>query len=62
MNQAGSFEDPGKGLIDFPRIFRSQQVDEYIVERDDAGSPPRTPAQALDTAHVGYEYLRTVQF
>ena len=23
MNQAGSFEDPGQGLIDFPRIFRS---------------------------------------
>ncbi|HEX6756614.1 MAG TPA: sugar phosphate isomerase/epimerase [Mycobacteriales bacterium] len=62
MNQAGSFEDPGQGLIDFPRIFRSQQVDEYIVERDDAGSPPRTPAQALDTARVGYQYLSTVRF
>jgi sugar phosphate isomerase/epimerase len=62
MNQAGSFEDPGQGLIDFPRIFRTQRVDEYIVERDDAGSPPRTPAQALDTARVGYEYLRSVRF
>jgi sugar phosphate isomerase/epimerase len=57
MNQAGSFEDPGRGLIDFVRIFREQQVEEYIVERDDAGSPPRTPAQALDTARVGFEYL-----
>ena len=62
MNQAGSFEDPGKGLIDFPRIFRTRQVDEYIVERDDAGSPPRTPEQALETARVGYQFLRRVRF
>jgi sugar phosphate isomerase/epimerase len=62
MNQAGSFEDPGKGLIDFPRIFRAHGVDEYIVERDDAGSPPRRPADALVTAEVGYRYLRTVRF
>lgn len=39
------------------RIFRAQAVDEYIVERDDAGSPPRTPADALVTARVGYEFL-----
>jgi sugar phosphate isomerase/epimerase len=57
MNQAGSFADLGQGLIDFVRIFQAQQVDEYIVERDDAGTPPRTPPQALDTARVGYEYL-----
>ena len=57
LNQAGSFADPGQGLIDFVRIFRTQAVDEYIVERDDAGTPPRSPAQALDTARVGYEYL-----
>jgi sugar phosphate isomerase/epimerase len=62
MNQGGSFEDPGKGLIDFPRIFRAHGVDEYIVERDDAGSPPRSPADALVTAEVGYQYLRTVRF
>ena len=62
LNQAGSFADPGQGLIDFPRIFRAQQVDEYIVERDDAGSPPRTPADALVTAEVGYNFLRTVRF
>jgi sugar phosphate isomerase/epimerase len=62
MNQAGSFEDPGRGLIDFPRIFRTHQVEEYIVERDDAGSPPRTPEQALETARVGYQFLRTVRF
>jgi sugar phosphate isomerase/epimerase len=57
LNQAGSFADPGQGLIDFVRIFRTAEVDEYIVERDDAGTPPRTPADALDTARVGYEFL-----
>jgi sugar phosphate isomerase/epimerase len=65
MNQAGSFEDPGQGLIDFARIFRHSReagVVEYIVERDDAGTPPRQPADALDTARVGYQFLRTVRF
>jgi sugar phosphate isomerase/epimerase len=65
MNQAGSFEDPGQGLIDFARIFRHSDeagVKEYIVERDDAGSPPRQPADALVTARVGYQFLRTVRF
>ena len=62
INQAGSFEDPGRGLIDFPRIFRVQRTEEYIVERDDAGSPPRAPAAALDTAAVGYEFLQRVRF
>ena len=57
LNQAGSFADPGDGLIDFVRIFQTQEVDEYIVERDDAGTPPRQPADALTTARVGYEYL-----
>lgn len=57
LNQAGSFADPGQGLIDFVRIFQTQEVEEYIVERDDAGTPPRTPADALTTARVGYEYL-----
>jgi sugar phosphate isomerase/epimerase len=65
MNQAGSFEDPGQGLLDFARIFRHSDeagVREYIVERDDAGSPPRQPADALDTARVGYQFLSTVRF
>jgi sugar phosphate isomerase/epimerase len=65
MNQAGSFADPGQGLLDFPRIFGHSDeagVREYIVERDDAGSPPRQPAQALDTARVGYQFLSTVRF
>ena len=65
MNQAGSFTDPGQGLLDFPRIFEhSKQAGavEYIVERDDAGSPPRTPADALTTAEVGYDFLVAVRF
>jgi sugar phosphate isomerase/epimerase len=60
-----SFADPGTGLIDFGRIFaRSREAGliEYIVERDDAGSAPRTPAQALDTAEVGYDYLAGLRF
>jgi sugar phosphate isomerase/epimerase len=59
------FEDPGAGIIDFKRIFRLADeagLVEYIVERDDAGSPPRTPEQALDTARVGYEFLRGLRF
>jgi sugar phosphate isomerase/epimerase len=63
MNQDGSFEDLGKGLIDFPRIFRSARgIDEYIVERDDAGTAPRSPADALDTARVGFDYLANLRF
>jgi sugar phosphate isomerase/epimerase len=65
LNQAGSFEDPGQGLIDFARVFeagRRQGVIEYIVERDDAGTPPRSPADALSTAEVGYNFLRTIRF
>ena len=62
LAQNGNFADPGQGLIDFPRIFRTHQAEEFIVERDDAGSPPRTPADALVTAEVGYDYLRAVRF
>jgi sugar phosphate isomerase/epimerase len=65
MNQAGSFADPGDGLLDFPRIFghsKEAGTIEYIVERDDAGSPPRTPADALTTAKVGYDFLVNVRF
>nr|GID85701.1 xylose isomerase [Actinoplanes derwentensis] len=65
MDVNSSFADPGAGLIDFQRIFRRAReagLVEYIVERDDAGSPPRTPAQALDTARVGYQYLSGLRF
>ncbi len=65
LDVSGSFADPGAGLIDFGRIFQHSGeagLVEYIVERDDAGSPPRTPDQALDTARVGYEYLEGLRF
>ncbi|GII21418.1 sugar phosphate isomerase/epimerase family protein [Planosporangium mesophilum] len=62
---SGSFEDPGRGLIDFGRVFAhagEAGLVEYIVERDDAGTPPRSPADALSTARVGFEYLSAVRF
>jgi sugar phosphate isomerase/epimerase len=65
MDVNASFADPGAGLIDFGRIFqhaREAGLVEYIVERDDAGSPPRSPADALVTAKVGYDYLAGVRF
>jgi sugar phosphate isomerase/epimerase len=64
LNQGGSFADPGQGLIDFARIFRNirQSGLEYIVERDDAGTPPRQPADAISTAEVGYDFLRAIRF
>jgi sugar phosphate isomerase/epimerase len=61
----GSFADPGAGLIDFGRIFehsREAGLVEYTVERDDAGTPPRTPADALTTARVGFAYLDGLRF
>ena len=65
LDAAASFADPGDGLIDFGRIFRRSReagLIEYIVERDDAGSPPRTPEQALVTAERGYDYLAGLRF
>lgn len=65
MDQAGSFADLGDGLLDFPRIFehsREAGAVEYIVERDDAGTPPRLPADALSTARVGFDFLASVRF
>jgi len=60
-----SFADAGDGLIDFGRIFQHAKeagLIEYIVERDDAGSPPRTPADALVTAQRAYTYLEGLRF
>jgi sugar phosphate isomerase/epimerase len=65
MNIDSGFADPGTGLIDFGRVFAQGDVagiKEFIVERDDAGTGSRTPAQALDTAAVGYEFLRNIRF
>ena len=65
MNDAGSFEDAGQGLINFARIFqhgREAGIDEFIIERDDAGTAPRVPADAITTARVGYNYLANLRF
>lgn len=65
MNVDSGFADPGTGLIDFGRTFAAAPTagaQEFIVERDDAGTPPRSPADALRTAAVGYEFLRTLRF
>jgi sugar phosphate isomerase/epimerase len=65
MNIDSGFTDPGTGLIDFRRIFAQSDVAgvrEYIVERDDAGTGDREPEDALDTAAVGYEFLRNIRF
>ena len=48
--------DLGTGFIDFARIFRAHTVEEYIVEND---TPDVTP---LQTAEVGYPYLRSLRF
>ncbi|GAA4707854.1 xylose isomerase [Phytohabitans rumicis] len=65
LNANGSFEDAGQGLIDFPRIFAHEKeagLAEFIVERDDAGTAPRTPADALKTAKVAFDYLAAVRY
>jgi sugar phosphate isomerase/epimerase len=52
----GDMADLGTGFIDFSRIFAAHRVREYIVEND---TPDVTP---LQTAEVGYAYLRNVRF
>jgi len=52
----GDMCDLGTGVIDFPAIFRSHRVREYIVEND---TPDVTP---LTSAAVGHLYLEHVRF
>ncbi|GAA4698862.1 sugar phosphate isomerase/epimerase [Nocardioides conyzicola] len=52
----GDMCDLGTGVLDFPRIFRSHEVEEYIVEND---TPDVTP---LTTAAVGHLYLDHVEY
>ena len=52
----GDMADLGTGVIDFPAIFRTQAVEEYIVEND---TPDVSP---LTTAAVGHAYLDHVRF
>ncbi|GHD04802.1 sugar phosphate isomerase/epimerase family protein [Zhihengliuella salsuginis] len=53
---SGGFADLGTGTIDFSRIFAAHRPKEFIVEND---QPDVTP---LQTAEVGYNYLRTLRF
>lgn len=53
---SGDFADLGTGAIDFARIFRAHTPKEFIVEND---RPDVTP---LQTAQVGYDYLRALRF
>ncbi len=52
----GDMADLGTGFIEFDRIFAEHAVEEYIVEND---TPDVTPIQ---TAQVGYRYLRDLRF
>lgn len=56
ISSSGDHADLGTGFIDFSRIFRAHQVEEYIVEND---TPEVSP---LHTAQVGWDYLRDVRF
>jgi sugar phosphate isomerase/epimerase len=52
----GDMADLGTGVIDFPKIFRKHQVEEYIVEND---TPDVSP---LTSAAVGKLYLEHTSF
>lgn len=52
----GDHCDLGTGFIDFSKIFAAHRVEEYIVEND---TPEVTPVQ---TAEVGYSYLRRLRY
>jgi sugar phosphate isomerase/epimerase len=52
----GDMCDLGTGVVDFPRIFRTHKVEEYIVEND---TPDVTP---LTTAAVGHLYLDHLEY
>jgi len=52
----GDMSDLGTGVVDFERIFRAHDVEEYIVEND---TPDVTP---LTSAAVGRCYLDTIKF
>ena len=59
MDAAGGITAPGKGLIDFGRIFRaahSMGIEEFTIEQDNAG------AQAMTTAQLGYALLRDLRW
>lgn len=52
---SGEMTDPGTGTMNFPEIFDHGRAREFIVEHDN-------PTDALNTARVGYDYLRRVRW
>lgn len=59
MDAEGAIADPGKGTIDFGRIFRAANnlgIQLFTVEQDNAGD------RALDVAAASYRYLRRLRF
>jgi sugar phosphate isomerase/epimerase len=59
MDKAGAIADPGRGVIDFRRIFKASQAMSpqlYTVEQDNAGE------RALDVARNSYRYLETIRY
>jgi sugar phosphate isomerase/epimerase len=59
MAEDGSITAPGEGIIDFARIFKAANdlgIAEYTIEQDNAGS------DAMHSAELGYNLLRTIRF
>jgi sugar phosphate isomerase/epimerase len=59
MDRAGAIADPGKGVIDFKRIFRASQSlrpQLYTVEQDNAGE------RAFEVARNSYRYLSALRY
>ncbi|NHC46287.1 sugar phosphate isomerase/epimerase family protein [Motilibacter aurantiacus] len=54
--QPGDMADLGTGIIDFARIFQAHKAEQYVVEND---TPDVTP---LQTAEIGYNYLRGIRY
>ena len=53
------FADLGKGIIDFPKIFRQAKqagIQHYLYEQDE------TPGDVFASAKASYDYLRALRF
>lgn len=56
-NAEGAFVDPGTGTVDFPRVLaagRRAGLEHFFIEHDTTTAP-------LETARVGFEYLRSIE-
>lgn len=59
MDASGAIADPGKGVIDFGRIFRASQqlgIQLYTVEQDNAGE------RAIKVAENSYRFLKNLRY